>query len=337
MVSDIEHSSSWLPWIKEEGLKHLRDRQFNYSDVENYNNEIQRLGLKEVLVYRSNKDFVFDLKDIERKLTNNNVKVFVLTASSNLTGYCPNIVEIGKLVHKYGAYFLVDACQFIQHHPINMVDMGIDFLVASGHKFYAPYSGGFLIGPKEFFDKFLPYQIGGGNIPYITKDGYILHYQNQLAHDAGTPNAIGAISMAKALEKLSNIGVDNINMYETSLTKYVYDEFAGIDKVEMYVKREYLSNIITFNIKGYDAKGIADLLNNNYGIGVRAGSFCVYHVIRKLLNIKDDSELVQAIQSGINNHIPGVIRASFSLQNTKKDAVRLVNAIKDIVTKLNTK
>ena len=330
MVSDIEHSSSWLPWVKNEGAKLLGNKQFSLDEVDDYNLEIQKLGLKQVLMYKSSQNLEFDMDDIEKQLKNNSIKVLVLTASSNLTGYCPNIKKIGELAHKYGAFFLVDACQFIQHHPIDMKKMKIDFLVASGHKFYAPYGGGFLIGPKNFFDKFLPYQIGGGNLPYIKSDGYFIRYQNQMAHDPGTPNAIGAVSMASALKKLSDIGIKNIEEYEKSLVEFVFDELSQIKGVELYVKKKFLSSIITFNIKGLSAQRTADLLNNYYGIGTRAGNFCVYHVVRKLLDVQDETPLVDIVESGHPEKLPGVVRASFSIQNTMNDANRFIKAIKEI-------
>lgn len=333
MVSAIEHSSSWLPWIKSEGIKLLGKKQYQLNEINETNEKIQELGLSQVLRYHINKNFEFDLKDIEKQLQDNQIKVLVLTASSNLTGYCPDIKKIGKLAHKYGAYFLVDACQFIQHHPVDMQKMGIDFLVASGHKFYAPYGGGFLIGPKKFFDCFLPYQIGGGNLPYIEENGHFIRYQNQIAHDPGTPNAIGAVSMAAALKKLSNIGIGNIEQYEKALVDYVYDELKKIPHVQLYVKREHLSSIITFNIEGLTAQQTADILNNEYGIGTRAGNFCVYQVVRTLLGIEDETKLITLVNSGRANKLPGVVRASFSLQNTMQDAKKFVKAIKEMTNR----
>ena len=178
MVSTVEHSSSWLPWIKVEGVKLLGEKQNSLNEMEEINNQIQKFGSSQVIQYDVNENFEFDLSDIGRGLKQNKIKVLVLTASSNITGYCPDIKSIGELAHKYGAYFLVDACQFLQHHEIDMQKMGIDFLVASGHKLYAPYGGGFLVGSKKFLDEFLPYQIGGGNLPYITEQGEFLRFKN---------------------------------------------------------------------------------------------------------------------------------------------------------------
>lgn len=329
-VSGIEHSSSWLPWIKAEGIKKLGKTQNCISEMDSICEKIQKEGKRQVVQYDVNDDFEFDLNSIEKVLKENKIKAFVLTASSNATGYCPDIKKIGKLVHKYGAYFVVDGCQFIQHHETNMKEMGIDFLAASGHKFYAPYGGGFLVGPKKFFDKFISYEIGGGNLPYITKTGEFLRYKNQLAHDPGTPNAVGAVSMMYALEEIKNIGIKNIEKYEKELTRKVFEYLKSNPKIDLYVSEKHLNTVVPFNIRDLKSREVAERLNDEFGIGVRYGSFCVYNVIRKLLKIEDEKEIIKNVKNGKDNAVPGFIRASFSMCNTENDVDRFISAIKKI-------
>jgi cysteine desulfurase len=322
-VSNVEHSSSWLPFVKAEGDAQIV-RPGSLRGMECHNRLIQKFGQSQVVRYN-----IYNLDDIERVLSNNNVKLLVLTASSNLTGYVPPIAEIGKLAHKYGAQFLVDGCQYIQHHPTDMVAMGIDWLAASGHKFYAPYGGGFLIGPGEFLDHFLPYQIGGGNLPYIKETGEFMRYHNQLAHDPGTPNALGAVTMAAALTKLMEIGLDRIAAHESSLALTAYDGLSEIPSVSLYADRAHLSTVIPFNVEGIPAREVARRLNDDFNIGVRAGSFCVYHVVRDLLGTTD-ADIVPLVKAGRVSEIPGIVRASFALCNTMSDAEALVTAVKKI-------
>lgn len=331
-VSSIEHSSSWLPWIKTEGVKALGDEQYVLDDLDEVNSRIQILGKGQVLQYDVNEKFEFDLSEIDKLLSENQVKVLVVTASSNVTGYCPPIKEIGEIAHKYGAYFLVDACQYLQHHKINMQEMGIDFLAASGHKFYAPFGGGFLIGSKKFLDEFLPYQIGGGNLPYINKEGEFLRYKNQMAHDPGTPNAVGAVAMSLALQKLDEIGIDNIQKYENALSQKVFGALSQNKKVRLYVGREHLSTVIPFSIDGIDSVEVAERLNEDYGIGVRAGSFCVYQVVRELLGIQDESEIINSVKDGSTEKIPSLVRASIGLCNSEEDIDRFIEAIREIAS-----
>ncbi len=333
-VSEIEHSSSWLPWVKAEGVKELFDGATS-GDVAEDQEKIQKLGQPQVVQYRLNTAGEFDLNDIETMFTHHHIKALVLTASSNLTGYSPDIKKIGEIVHKHGAYFIVDACQFVQHHPINMVEMGIDFLAASGHKFYAPYGEGFLIGPKELLDTLLPYQIGGGNLPYITEDGTFLRYQTQLAHDPGTPNALGAVTMAAALKQLEKIGLDKVREYEYGLTEQAYDALTTTAGVRLLVEKRHLSTVIPFVIEGIDAEEVARQLNDRFGIGVRAGSFCVYNVVRKLLGVHDESEIIESVKKGSSELIPKVARASFGLVNSVEDVRRFVEAVQVIARGVN--
>jgi cysteine desulfurase len=331
-VSAIEHSTSWLPWIKAEGEHALGAKQMKLEDIPFANDKIQEEGNKQVLIYRLNECGEFDLSDIDNLLSKNKVKALVLTASSNITGYCPPIKEIGEIVHKHGVYYIVDACQYLQHHKIDMQALGIDFLCASGHKFYAPYGGGFLIGPKIFFDTFLPYQIGGGNLPYITSEGRFLRNKNQLAHDPGTPNAVGTIAMALALQQIKSIGIDNIEAYEKQLAEYAFHQLSAIKGVKLFVSKEQLSTVLPFILTGKSTKEVAEMLNDDYGIGVRYGNFCVYHIIRDMLGITKDEEakIVSEIENGNAENIPGVLRASLSICNTKEDIDRLIFALKEL-------
>lgn len=330
MVSAVEHSSSWLPWVKSEGIKLLGAEQKNISDMAEINKQIQKLGRSQVIQYDVNEEFEFDMNSIENILKKEKIKVVVLTASSNLTGYCPDIKSVAELAHKYGALFCVDACQFLQHHPIDMQTTGIDFLVASGHKFYAPYGGGFLIGSKKFLDEFLPYQIGGGNLPYITKEGEFLRYSNQLAHDPGTPNAVGSVAMADAFNVITKLGVENIEDYEKTLAKKLFDYMSSNPKIYLYVTEKQLSTVLPFNIEGKDPVEAAEALNTDYGIGVRAGSFCVYQFVRKLLKIEDETEIISSVKSGSCEQIPALIRASVALCNTESDIDRMIKALKEL-------
>jgi cysteine desulfurase len=308
----------------------LGAEQFDIEQVDRINEKIQIAGRSQVLQYDVNENFEFDIDSIEKTLQENKIKAVILTASSNINGYCPEIKKIGEVVHKYGAYFIVDACQFMQHHEIDMQEMGIDFLAASGHKFYAPLGEGFLIGSKKFFDKFLPYQIGGGNLPYITEQGEFLRYKNQLAHDPGTPNAVGAVSLALALNELKRIGLNNIEKYEKQLTQKLFNYMSSNPKIEIFVNEKHLNTVIPFRIKEIDSVEVAEILNSKYGIGTRAGSFCVYHVIRKLLKIKDESEIIKSVKNGDTDKIPSLIRASIGLCNTEADIDRMIEAISEI-------
>lgn len=326
-VSSLEHSSSYLPWVVAEGRYVAHYEPTELQCLDEVNRAIQFYGQRQVVTYPIALDGTVDLAKFDAMFTQQRIKVVVLTAASNLTGACPDIRAIADITHRHNAYLVVDACQYIQHHQVDMAD-GIDFLAASGHKFYAPYGGGFLIGPKVFLDEFLPYQIGGGNLPYITTEGAFLRYQNQQAHDPGTPNALGAVAMASALEAIQSLGYDAIAEYERTLVTALYDGLADVPGIHLFA-REFPSTTIPFIMDGVPAADVARRLNDEYGIGTRCGSFCVYRAVNELLGItpEQDAAIAADVRRGDTSTIPGIVRASLGLSNRMSDIDRLITAM----------
>ena len=309
LVSDIEHSSNLLPWMK-------------------YN---------EVIQYKTNNDGTVDLAEVEVVFKeNSDITLLAITGSSNVTGYKPLIHELAKIAHKHRAKILVDVCQLIQHQKIEMLDdedtAHIDFIAFSGHKMYAPFGGGALAGPKSFFDQVMPYQIGGGNLHYITRNLEIKRFNTAQAHDPGTPNVMGAIAIASAIKVLESIGYGAIEGYESALVREAYDKLITLERVVLYVPKERLGSVLPFDILGFDHYLTAEILAQEYGIGVRAGSFCAYELMRRMKHISDeqDESIADEVGNGITKNIPGVIRASFGLTNSYEDAERFVSAVAEI-------
>ena len=348
IVSDIEHSSSLLPWIFQEG-RHQNSSQVLLKDAlenntDELNNKIMEIGRKKVITYKTKDDFTFDLDSVKnifseqsKKGEDEKIKVLVVTGASNVTGYKPPIKELAKIAHEHDAMIIVDACQLLQHEKIDMIKQDVDFVVFSGHKMYAPFGSGAIIGNKKILDAFWPYQMGGGNFPYITSEGEVLRYKNVQAHDPGTPNFVGARSLHYSITELEKIGVDKISTYEHSLVKKAYSELEKIKDVILYVKRNETgaidTSLITFNIKDFPCLLVAEILNDDYGIGTRAGSYCVYEFSRRILNVKSDKEITKAVKEGKTALIPGSVRASFSLVNNEEDINRLVKAVSEISQK----
>ncbi|MDF5708575.1 MAG: aminotransferase class V-fold PLP-dependent enzyme [Nostoc sp. S4] len=315
LVSDIEHSSNLLPWV-------TRD---------------------EVVQYRTQPDGSVSLTEIENifKAYQNRpkaeqIKLVTITGASTITGYRPPIYEIAALAHRYGAKMFADVCQLIQHERVDMRPdddpCHLDFVAFSGHKMYAPYGTGILLGPKEFFDSSYPYQIGGGNLPYITRKLEIKRFYTERAHDPGTPNAMGAIAIAKAIEIIEALGRERIAQYEHSLVEFTYIRLQSIPGVKVHIPGDNLAHVIPFDIHGFDGRLVAEILAQEYGIGVRAGAFCTYEYIRKLKNISDeqDLEIAKEVEKGITRNIPSIIRASFAVYNTLEDCDRFIDAIAQI-------
>ncbi len=350
LVADIEHSSSLLPWVFHEGrIQSIEQVSLNNAlsgNTAELNDSVMKNGNKRVITYKTKSDFSFDLVDVEKIFSeqskmgeNDKIKVLVVTGASNVTGYKPQIKELAAIAHKYGSMIIVDACQLLQHEKIDMQKQDIDFVIFSGHKMYAPFGSGAIVGNKKILDAFWPYQMGGGNFPYITADGEVLRYKNNQAHDPGTPNFVGARALHYAINELEEIGLENIKEYEHALVRSAFEGLSNIKKVKTYVGRNadgtFDRSLITFNIKGFNPKLVAEILNHEYGIGTRAGSYCVYEFSRRITNTSAEQEkkIAEEVKNGKTASIPGSIRASFSMVNSIEDVNRLVEAIGEIVSK----
>jgi cysteine desulfurase / selenocysteine lyase len=312
LVSDIEHSSNLLPWVRHGS----------------------------VVQYRTRPDGTVELDEIEAVLRRHStlaaserIKLVTFTTCSNITGYCPPIYQIAELAHRYGAVILADMCQHIPHEKVDMRPASdpahLDFCAFSGHKMYAPYGVGVLVGPKQFFDAQPPYHVGGGNLPYITRDLVMKRYLTERAHDPGTPNAMGPIALAKAMDVLDDVGRDRISDYEHDVVHHAYQRLAGVPGLRMYVRSKLLGHVIPFDLEGFDSRLVATVLAHEHGIGVRAGAFCTYEYIRKLKGISDeeDQRIAAEVDRGVIRNIPHVTRASFSICNPHSDGESLATAL----------
>lgn len=272
-----------------------------------------------------------DLNDLEHKLKKyqGSVKLVTVTGASNVTGYINPIHTIASLAHKYGAYILVDAAQLIAHGPIDIMDQyndkHIDFIVFSGHKMYAPFGSGALIGPKDFFVG-KPNLVGGGTVKMLTSTDVVWN-DPPYNEEAGTPNLMGAIAITEAIRTLSEIGLDTIVSNEHTITEYALNNLRTIPNLKIYGSDECENRvgIISFNFTNIPHYTTAQFLSDDAGIAVRNGCFCAQLYIQKLLDIKG-SELKWYL-----NHPdpegPGMVRISFGLYNDTKEVDTLVDAL----------
>ena len=219
LSTDMEHHSNDLPW---------RDKfKIDYIKIDNHDQ--------------------LSLEDLERKLIeySGKVKLVAVTGASNVTGYVNPVYEAARIAHKYGAKILVDGAQLIPHMEFNMRPYNeeeyIDFLVFSSHKMYAPFGIGVLIGPKSVFEIGSPEASGGGTVKVVTHD-FIRWADLPDKEEAGSPNVIGAVSLAVAIRTLKSIGMKTIEEYENKLTTYSLNMLKSMDDVVLYIDPESKKN-----------------------------------------------------------------------------------------------
>ena len=260
------------------------------------------------------------------------VKYVTITGASNVTGYVNDIKRVAKVAHKYGAKIIVDGAQLIPHKKISMtqedVNENIDFLVFSGHKVYAPFGSGVIIGLREVFNEKEPSSLGGGTVQIVLDDRQLL-LDTPERNEAGTPNLFGAISIAESLKQMDKIGFETIENNERELIAYLIKELKSFEKVILYGDNENISDrlgILVFNIEGMSYEKVGEYLSNIRAIGVRQGGFCSHPYTRRVLGIKDDDLQKYMSECGT----PGLVRVSLGVYNSKKEANIFLDTIEYI-------
>ncbi|NLY47026.1 MAG: aminotransferase class V-fold PLP-dependent enzyme [Tissierella sp.] len=277
--------------------------------------------------YRYNTDYVkvqscgrLSLEDLEQKLQyyRGRVGLVAVSGASNVTGYTNPIHKIAKIAHKYGAKILVDGAQLIPHSPFDMKAIGseehIDYLAFSSHKMYAPFGIGVLVAPKSTFEKGYSEHIGGGTIKYVSIKDTIWADPPE-KEEAGTPNLMGVIALSESINTLQSLGMKRIEEHERNLTVYALNLMRDIPNLVIYddFDTDNKVSIISFNIEGLHHQHLAQILNDEGGIGVRNGCFCAQPYVQKLLNISDES--MEKYRSDECLPQPGLVRISFGLYN----------------------
>jgi selenocysteine lyase/cysteine desulfurase len=277
------------------------------------------------------------LADVRRALEDRHrpIGIVAITGASNVTGEVFPITEIGRLAHEHGALLAVDAAQLAPHRSIDMVAMGIDFLALSGHKMYAPFGAGALIGPSAVLADAEPMLAGGGAVTYVTTDD-VQWAALPDRHEAGSPNVVGAIALGAACTVLERTGMTHIGAHEKRLLTYLdgqLEDLPSLHRLRLWdgpgVDRLGVS---TFTVDGMHHALFASVLSAEYAIGVRHGCFCAHPYITHLLGvgIAEAHTIRERLRRGEHQEIPGAIRASFGIGTTVEQIDRFVAALREI-------
>ena len=288
---------------------------------------------------------MLDLEDLEKKLIqyDGKVRLVATTAASNITGLIPPLRQIARLAHEHDAMFLVDASQLIAHRPIQMGMADdperFDFLAFSGHKMYAPFGSGALIGPRDFFAQGKPGWVGGGTVELVTLDE-VEWAPAPEKEEAGTPNLIGICAMAEAMRALRDLGMEKVAGHEHELTAYTLKRLDEIDGIRIYggcnlINRTERLGVVPIEADGYPHALLAAILGYEWGIGVRNGCFCAHPYVEHLLHIDSDEirQHFDRVRTGDHSALPGFVRISLALYNTKEEIDYLIRALISIMTR----
>ena len=238
------------------------------------------------------------LQDEYKKLFSEKTKLVCVMHVSNVLGTVNPVKEMIAEAHAHGVPVLVDGAQSVPHMKVDVQDLDADFFAFSGHKVYGPTGVGVLYGKEEWLDKLPPYQGGGEMIQSVSFEKTTFN-ELPFKFEAGTPDYIGTTALAKALDYVSALGMENIEAHEQELTKYAMQRLKQIECMRIFGEAEHKSSVISFlvgNIHHLDMGTLLDRL----GIAVRTGHHCAQPLMIRL-------------------GIEGTVRASFGLYNTKEE------------------
>ncbi len=284
LLTEMEHHSNIIPW---QILARERSIKLDY--------------------IRITDDGLLDSNSF-KELIREKPKILSLAHVSNALGTINPLKEMTQEAHNLGATVIVDAAQSVPHMPVDVVDLGCDFMAASGHKMLAPTGIGALYGRYELLDRMDPFMGGGEMIKEV-------HLHDARWNDppwkfeAGTPNIEGVIGLGVAVDYLSKLGMQNVRQHEREITKYALAHLQDVKGLILYGTRdvEKRGAAISFNLGDIHAHDLATILDTQ-GIAIRSGHHCAQPLMERL-------------------KVPATSRASFYIYNATKEVDMLVRAL----------
>lgn len=282
VISTLEHHSNIVPWQM----------------------LCQRTGSK-LRVIPCDESGSLDL-DAFREILGPRTKILAITWISNAFGTIVPVKEMVAMAREVGAFTLVDAAQAVAHTPINVADLGADFLVFSGHKVYANTGIGVLWGRHDLLEQLPPWRGGGEMIKEVTFEG-TTYNDPPFKYEAGTPNIEGALSLAAALRFVNAIGLEEIRSHEETLLQQAAAAISDIDGIHLYGPPDRAC-ALSFGFADAHHYDIGTLLDQ-MGVAVRTGHHCCQPLMARF-------------------GMSGTIRASFALYNTAEDVAEFDTALR---------
>ena len=294
IVSQLEHHSNIVPW------QMLCER---------------KKAVLKVIPLRE--DLSIDIEAYKGML-NERTRLVSVAQVSNVLGIVNPVEEIIRYAHAKHIPVCVDGAQSVPHLAVDVKKMDCDFLVFSAHKMYGPTGFGVLYGKKEWLDKLPPAEGGGEMIEHVRWDKTtynVLPYK----FEAGTPNYIGSYAFSKAIEYVQELGIEDIAKHEEELVEYIEERLSGLERVKIYAAGQKKAGAVSFNVYRVDGGLIhpfdVGVLLDRQGVAVRTGHHCAEPLIEHL-------------------DVPGTLRASVGLYNTKEDIDKLIAALERAIMML---
>jgi selenocysteine lyase/cysteine desulfurase len=283
LVLDCEHHADLLPW--------------------------QRRGPVTVLPVGAT--VVATLRALGAQLAAARYALVAVTGASNVTGESLPLDEVVLLAHAAGARVVVDGAQLVPHRRFSLADSGADYVAFSGHKAYAPFGSGALVGRRDWLDAAPAYLAGGGAVQEVTVEETSWAAAPH-RHEGGSPNVLGAVALAAACDALAGLPAGALAGHERALRERLVtglDALPGVRVLRIWADSDEPTGVVSFSVAGADPGLVAAYLSAEHGIGVRDGRFCAHPLLARL---------------GVPE---GALRASVGVGSTTADVDRLLAAL----------
>ena len=243
------------------------------------------------------------------KLFNERTRIVSVMQVSNVLGTVNPVKEMIRIAHEHGVPVVVDGAQSTPHMKVDVEDMDCDFFAFSGHKVYGPTGVGVLYGKEKWLDMMPPYQGGGEMIESVSFEKTTFE-KLPFKFEAGTPDYVATHGLAKALDYVTSLGMDNIQAHEQELTRYAMEQMRDIPGMRIFGNSRHKDAVVSFLVGEIHHLDMGTLLDR-LGIAVRTGHHCAQPLMQRL-------------------GIAGTVRASFALYNTKEEVDALVAGIRRV-------
>ena len=285
IVSVMEHHSNIVPWQLQAAKRGISIRVIPMTDE----GELKM--------------------DEYEKLFTERTKIVSVTHVSNVLGTVNPVEEIVRIAHEHGVPVMVDGAQSAPHFAVDVQAMDCDFFAFSGHKMYGPTGVGVLYGKEDWLDRLPPYQGGGEMIESVSFEKTVFE-RLPFKFEAGTPDYVATHGLAKAIDYITAIGMDNIQKHEHELTEYAMRRLAEVEGLRVFGTSARKDAVVSFLVGDIHHLDMGTLLDR-LGIAVRTGHHCAQPLMLRL-------------------GIQGTVRASFALYNTKEEIDALADGVKRV-------
>ena len=305
-------ASSFCEAFMHEGDEIILSTMEHHSNIVPWQLQAERKGLT-IKVIPMTDDSTLDMEAYANLFTER-TRIVSVAHVSNVLGTVNPVSDMIRIAHEHHVPVLIDGAQSAPHFKVDVQALDCDFFVFSGHKVYGPTGIGVLYGKEDWLDKLPPYQGGGEMIAHVSFEKTTFE-RPPLKFEAGTPDYIATHGLAKALDYVTDLGLDNIARHEKELTKYALSQLRNIEGIKIYghpsSSDEEGEAVISFNVGNIHHMDLGTLLDR-LGIAVRTGHHCAQPLMDRL-------------------GVLGTVRASFALYNTKQEVDAFVDGLERVV------